>query len=229
MKTTTITVLSGFALVIAAQAGTPITTPAPAPSAGLWEWFVGGSVGYLTDFDQEIYSLQAGVEYQAPGARGTHAIYLQAGFTQDDFSDKYTPPVGTTGGRTEKAELDLDIIPITLNYKYEAELAGRLKYYVGLGAGIAILDSSYDWRWSQALLPPNNQGEGSDDRTDVRVYGELFAGLSYQFCEAFEVYGGVRYILMDDIDQDSELSHISDYSEGLNNDLLIELGVRIHF
>ena len=233
MKSTATTLLTGLVLVTAAQAGTPITAAAPAPSAGLWQWFAGGSVGYLTDLDEPMYGLHAGAEYKDPGARGSHAIYLQVGFTEDDASYMY-PPHSTggspppIGGRTEKSSIDLNIIPITLNYKYEATLTERLNYYLGLGLGIAILDSSHTWRWSEPF-PPFNEDNDTEDQTDVRFYGEVFAGLSYEVCPAFEVFAGVRYIFMDNMDQHIDVTNASDYEAGIHNDLLIEAGVRFNF
>lgn len=229
METIASTLLAGLALVTVAQAGTPSSATTPAPSSGLWEWFAGGSVGYLTQADEEMYSLHAGMEYKNPGDRATHAIYLQVGFTQDDASYNYSPPPATTGGITLKASIDLDIIPITLNYKYEAALTDRLNYFLGLGLGIAILDSSYDWSSTQALPPPYGQGGGSEDQTDVRFYGEVFAGLTYDVCAYFELYAGVRYIFMDDVDRNIDVFHASDYTAGINNDLLLEVGARFNF
>jgi opacity protein-like surface antigen len=229
MKTIATALLTGLVLVTAAQAGTPITAAAPTPSAGLWQWFAGGSAGYLTDLEEPMYSLHAGAEYKDPGARGSHAIYLQVGFTQDYASYNYSPPPGTTGGITQKASIDLDIIPITLNYKYEAALTDRLNYFLGLGLGIAILDSSYDWSSTQALPPPYGQRGGSEDQTDVRFYGEVFAGLTYDVCAYFELYAGVRYIFMDDVDRNIDVFHASDYTAGINNDLLLEVGARFNF
>ena len=223
--------LAGLALVTLAHAGTPTTTTAPAPSAGLWQWFVGGSAGYVTDIDAAMYNLQVGAEYKNPGAQGTHAIYLEVGFTQDDASYMYSPPPPPfTGGRTENASIDLNIIPITLNYKYEAPITGHLNYYVGLGLGIAILDSSYDWSWNQGgVAAPYNQGAGSDDQTQVRFYGDVFAGLSYTMSDSFRVFAGVRYIFMDNVDRQIDVTNAADYTAGINNDVLFELGVRCNF
>jgi hypothetical protein len=226
MNTKAITMWAGLALVTAAQAGTPSTTVAPPPSPGLWQWFAGGSVGYLTDLDEEMYSLQAGAEYQAPGASGSQAFYLQVGFAQQDTDYNFISSL--PGGVSETTNIDVDIIPITLNYKYQAPLAGRLSGYAGLGLGVAILDGSYDWSWTQGSVPPpNNAGGGRGSQTDVRFYGEVFAGLSYKVCEAFEVFGGVRYIFMDDVDE--PMGRIFNYTAGINNDVLIELGGRIRF
>ncbi|MEI6176349.1 MAG: hypothetical protein WCS43_05615 [Verrucomicrobiota bacterium] len=225
MKTTAITVWAGLALITATQAGTPSTIMTPAPSAELWQWFAGGSVGYLTQLDEEMYSLQAGAEYQTPGTSGNHAFYLQVGYAQDDNS--YNHVSNLPGDVSEMANIDVNIIPITLDYKYETTLVGQLSGYVGLGLGVAILDGSYDWSWTQAVAPPNGTGGGRGSQTDVRFYGEVFAGLGYKVCKAFEVFGGARYIFMDDVDQSKD--RIFNYTAGINNDVLIELGARIRF
>jgi hypothetical protein len=225
MKTKAITIWAGLALVTAAQAGTPSMTMTPAPSGKLWQWFAGGSAGYLTHLDQEMYNLQVGAEYRPSGASGSHALYLQVGFAEDDTSYNYISNI--PGDVSERANIDVNIIPITLNYKYEATLAGRLDGYIGLGLGVAVLDGSYDWSWSQAVPPPNNSGEGSESQTDVRFYGEVFAGLAYKVSETFEVFGGARYIFMDDVDQ--PMGRVFSYKAGIDNDLLIELGARVRF
>ncbi len=229
MKTKISLLLAGFGLATVANAGTPSTITAAAPGAGLWEWFAGASIGYLSQLDQPMYGLQVGAEFKSAGAQASHAVYLEIGFTQDDANYAYTPPAGITGGRTASATMDLNIIPITLNYKYEAAITEHLSYYVGLGLGIAILDSTYDWSWSQALAPPNNQGAGSDDRTDVRFYGDVFAGLSYALNDSLRVYAGARYIFMDNVDRHIDVTNAATYSAGINNDVLFEIGVRYRF
>jgi len=229
MKTTSFILLTGLALVSAASAGTPATATPPPASVGLWEWFAGGSIGYITDINEAMYGLQVGVEYKAPGTRATQAIYLEVGFTHDGANYMYSPPPGVTGGRTENAAIDLDIIPLTLNYKFEAPITERLHYYLGLGLGIVFLDSSYDWSWSQAVTPPNNQGVGGDDRTEVRFYGDVFAGLSYTLSDSLRVFAGVRYIFMDDVNRHIDVTQVADYTAGINNDVLFELGMRYSF
>jgi opacity protein-like surface antigen len=232
MKTTAIQWLAGPLLVISAQAGIETPTINPVPAAGLWEWFVGGSAGYLTDLEEGMYGLQFGMEYQNPGDKGSHAIFLEVGFTEDDasYSDATAPGPVPVGGRTENAEIDLNIIPITLNYKYQAPITERLGFYAGLGLGIAILDSSYDWSWSQALPPPApSGGGGSDDETDARFYGDVFAGLGYDVSDSLEIYTGVRYIFMDETEREIDVTGASDYTKGINGDVLIELGIRYRF
>jgi opacity protein-like surface antigen len=230
MKTKTFACLAGLALATAAQAGTPATEMAPAPESGLWQWFIGGSVGYLTDLEEAMYGLQVGMEYQTPGAQASHAIYLEVGYTQDDASYSDVPTAGTTGGISRYGSLDLDIIPITLNYKYQAAFTDRLNGYVGLGVGVAILDSSLDWSWSQAVLPPNNTGSGSDDDSEVVFYSQVFAGVAYDVTDSFEIFAGVRYILMDNEDLKADIKNESiSYEAGIDGDVLVELGMRYRF
>ena len=228
MKTKALTFLAGLALVAAARAGTLSTQSAQASSGSLWEWFAGGSAGYLTDMEEGMYGLQVGMEYGNPGGRGTHAIYLEVGFTQDDANFSYISNL--PGGRSEEADIDLDIIPITLNYRYEAPLTDRLNWFIGLGVGVAIVDSSYHWSWTQVVAPPGPvEGGGSDDQTDARLYGDIFVGLSYDVTDSFEVFAGVRYILMDEQSRDIDVGGVSDFDEGINGDVLIELGALYHF
>jgi opacity protein-like surface antigen len=228
MKTKTFACLAGLVLATAAQAGTPAAEMAPAPESGLWQWFIGGSVGYLTDLEEAMYGLQLGMEYQIPGSQASHAIYLEVGYTQDDASGQET--ANLPGAISWQASADLDIIPITLNYMYQSALTDHLNWYAGVGAGVAILDSSVDWSWSQAVAPPNNTGRGSDDDSDVVLYGHIFAGLSYDVSDSFEIFAGVRYIFMDN--EDLEIAFAGDsisYDAGIDGDVLIELGMRYRF
>jgi len=237
LKTTAFTLLAGFALATTAGAGTPAPVTPP-PSVGLWTWFAGGSVGYLTEAEHPMYSLNLGMEYKQPGSQASHSIYLQIGYARDDASFEYPTLQHSSGGIfipppppgsiSEHSSIDMDIIPITLDYKYEGTLTGRLNYYVGLGLGIAIVNTSCDWSWSQSLPPPYGDRGGREDHTDVRFYGEIFAGLSYNVTDQFQIYSGARYILMDNVERDVHVTGAS-YDAGINNNLLLELGLRYHF
>jgi len=216
--------MAGLVLASSASAGTPATVTAPHSGTGLWTWFAGGSGGYLTDLEQPMYSLNLGMEYKRPGACGSHSIYVQVGYAEDDDSYGYYPDL--PGAKSQESSIDMHIIPITLDYKYEGTLSGHLNYYAGLGMGIAVVHTSCDWSWSQAIL--NGYGKASDDQTDVRFYGEIFAGLSYDVTDACQIYAGARYILMDNVDR---YAHVRDasYDAGLNHNVLLELGLRYHF
>ena len=112
------------------------------------------------------------------------------------------------GGNTS---YDLDIMPITLNVKLERPLTDNLNVYVGGGLGVASVDLSV------------NAGELDNFSDDDWVFvGQLFAGMNYNFNEAFEVYGGARWIYYDDAD-------ISQYTFEMDDDFLFEIGARFNF
>jgi opacity protein-like surface antigen len=221
--------LAGCALVAAARAGTTYVGPAGAPSASLGQWFAGGSVGYLLDLEQEMYQLHAGMKFAQSAGGGSHSVFLEVGLVQDDWRYVERPPAGVVGGRTYTGEVELDIVPITLNYIYQAPLADRLDFYAGAGLGVAVVDSSHSWSWTQALLPPNNQGWGAEDRSDTRFYGNVFLGLAWRVNDSFEVFGGARYIFMDEEDHRVPGGPSIDLDSGIDGDVLIELGARFRF
>jgi len=226
LKTTAFTLLAGLVLATAAGAGTPAPVTPP-PNSGLWTWFAGGSVGYLTETERPMYCLNLGMEYRQPGSQVSHSIYLQVGYARDDAGFEYPPPGSSLVGYEANSSIDMDIIPITLDYKYEGVLTGRLNYYVGLGLGIAVVDTSCNWSWSATTYPPQS-GNGTTDHTDVRFYGEIFAGLSYNVTDQFQICAGARYILMDNVARDVHVIGAS-YDAGINNNVLLELGLRYHF
>ena len=105
-------------------------------------------------------------------------------------------------------------MPITLNVKLELQLTGNLNAYFGGGLGMARVDLSVDYGY----------GEVADD--DWVFTAQLFAGLSYNVTQNFEVYGGARWIYLDGADlSDSGGSATLD----LDDDWLFELGLRYNF
>lgn len=185
--------------------------PPPAPVCG-WNWFAGGSVGELLDFDEEMYTLHFGSEYGCQGSPVTHALFLEVGYTESDFSSnrQFT---GSTN--FPFADLDGEIIPVTLNYKYEQNLIGAFNIYAGAGAGVAFVDTDVAF------------GGASTSFDETVFYGHVFAGVTYNFNPSFEVYAGARYIFMDDPELTG--SGVLDEAFSLDGDFLIELGARYNF
>ena len=188
MKNTAITLFAGLALATTAQAGPDYSSKSakdvvvPPPPACLWTWFAGGSIGQIDgDWDEEIYTLHVGVERKCPGQSCTHAFYLEVGFTEKDESFD----IGVVGATRLVYDLEAEIIPITLNYKYECALTGKLNGYIGAGAGVALVDLDIE-------------GASSMSEDDTTFYAHIFAGLVYNVSESFEIFGGIRYIFMDD-------------------------------
>ncbi len=228
MKKTLFPILIGLALAATAQAG-PDPMPAgkeiipPPPPSCLWSWFAGGSAGYVSgDWDEEIYTLHIGTERKCQGDSCSQAFFLEVGYTEKDESDHYYGGDSTEPGTSDvqnydayRIKLHAEIIPITLNYKYECALSGNLNWYLGAGAGIALveLDAS--------------DGQSSTSWDDTTFYAHIFAGIVYNVSESFEISLGVRYLIMDDPD----LTGFSplDNAVSLDGDTHVEVGARINF
>jgi len=199
MKKFALTLLAGLTLAASAQAGEDYSAKAPAiaPAPALWTWFAGGSVGYLTDMDTEMYTLHVGAEYK-PNDISSHAVFLEVGYGN--------PSKSFDDGNT-KFNVDIDMIPITLNYKYERQLVGNLNWYVGAGAGVMVLDGG-----SHSVF---------DGLSETEFLAQAFGGLVYNVSDSFEVFGGARYMYV----TDDNLDNLDAYGD----DWLIELGVRFNF
>ena len=231
MKMKTLYALTSLALAATVQAGEEASAKQviapPAPSC-LWSWFAGGSVGYvsgdslfgsegasllgLDDWDEPIYTLHVGVERTCPGDNCSHAFFLEVGYTEQDESVSFS--LGDEG--TIDGNFKTEIIPITLNYKYECSLSDSLNWYAGAGAGIALFDidvNSTDGQTSES---------NSDD--DAVFYAHIFVGVVYNISESFELFAGARYIFMDDVDVAGETTDAP-----LDGAAQYELGARYNF
>ena len=215
--TTLIATITGLALAATAQAGEEASAKQViAPIAALcdWSWFAGGSVGVIDgdDWDEDIYTLHIGKERKCAGDKCSQAIYLEVGFTESDFTESEgeisEEPLITTS-------TDIEIIPITLNYKYECELSDKLNWYAGAGAGIALVDVDIE-----TSVSGDNGGPTSESDDDTAFYGHIFAGLVYNVSDTIEVFGGARYIFMDDVLGGESL---------LDEEVHYELGARYNF
>jgi hypothetical protein len=212
MKLNKILTLVGFSfgLAITAQAGEEASGKhviAPAPSC-LWSWFAGGSVGKIDgdDWDEDIYTLHIGKERKCAGESHSHAVYLEIGLTDDDLEYKVSQSLG--GSVFDIYSYDIEIIPITLNYKYEDVLINNINYYIGVGAGLAIVDFDF------------SIGNSSGSENDTVFYGNIFAGLNYNVSETCEIYGGARLIIMNDF---------KGLDSPLDDEIHYELGARCNF
>ncbi|GAA5497606.1 hypothetical protein Rhal01_03802 [Rubritalea halochordaticola] len=214
MKKTILALPLALGLTAAAQAGEVMTAKEviPPPDPCRLQWFLGASGGYLTDAEEEMYHLQFGAEKWCP--THSHALYLEVGYTEfdNDYDVEDRQQVFPAPGLYD---LDVEIIPVTLNYKYERSFSNNLGWYIGAGAGIAFVDMDLE-------------GLSVDDSYDDEVfYAQVFTGLTYNFSESFEIFGGVRYIFMDDPDLTGN-SDVDD-NASIDEDLLVELGLRWNF
>ena len=194
------------ALALPAFAGTPTTTTyTPAPQASLWSWFIGGSAGYLVDAEEGYYAGQIGVDTPWEVGGFNIAMYAEVGYTQADNRD---------GARFYN--VDTDVVPVTFNMKFERPLSGNLNGYLGFNLGGASLDIHAN--------PYAGAAAGSPTLSDnAWVFtASAFGGLVYNVSPAFEVFGGVRWIYMDD-------TNIRSVHVELHDDVLFEGGLRFNF
>ena len=211
MKKFAFTLLAGLSLAASAQAGEDYSAKAPvapAPAPALWTWFAGGSVGYLTDMDTEMYTLHVGMERQIDDV-SSHAIFLEVGYANPDGYG-----FGTKGGSADtRFDVDADIIPVTINYKYERSITDKLDWYIGAGVGLAFVDTDHSYK------NHNSWSDVKNNISDAEFYGQIFTGLVYNVSDEFEIFGGARYIYMNDDDD------FNTYGD----DWMFELGARWNF
>jgi hypothetical protein len=99
---------------------------------------------------------------------GKSSIFIEAGIATED-------DVVFRG-------VDFQFIPVTVNYKFEAPIASNLSFYAGGGVGIAFIEL---------------EGRGGSINSEALVL-QAFTGLVYNFSESFEIYGGLRYLFVDE-------------------------------
>lgn len=215
MKKTILALPLALGLTAAAQAGEVMTSKMviPPPDPCRLQWFLGASAGYLDDADSAMYHLQFGAEKWCPSH--SHALYLELGYTDFDEDYEYLDTSQSVAIIPGVYDLDIEIIPLTLNYKYERPLTQSLNWYLGAGIGVAFVDLDVD----------GTAGSGGFD--DEVLYGQIFTGLVYNFSESWEMFGGVRYLMMDEPD----LTGFDDLDEhaSIDGDFLFELGLRWNF
>lgn len=131
-------------------------------------WILGGGVDYLTDAEEALYLGHFGYDF----GNGS-ALYVESGWTGQEETT-LLPVV---------ANIDIDIVPVTLNYKYQYDFTERLGFYAGAGIGASLVDVEV--------------GFASDD--DWVFTAQAFAGLVYNVSSNFEIYAGARYIWLDDV------------------------------
>lgn len=190
----------GFS-VLANGGYTPVPTRST-PSATTGDHYA------IDDFDFEMYTLHVGRDLGAQVLGCDLAAYLEVGYLDGDatlglYESSLTGPVldGTTG-------VDIDIIPITLNLKAERILIGSIKGYISGGLGYAFTNTKFF---------------GNDDN-DGGFFAQASMGLAYDVNDNWEIYGGARYLWLDQLD-------LGDTFNGaeLDNSVGYEVGLRYSF
>ena len=204
--------LLSLALALPAFAGTSAKqeiAPAPAPEPSIWQWFAGASAGYLLDNEEAFYSAHVGVDTPWNVAGANVALFLEVGYTEPDQSIDFI--------RQTQFDVENEIIPVTLNVKFEKAFTDKFGAYLGAGAGVAFVDTKVKAFGDSA----------SDD--DTVFTGQVFAGVVYNVTPSFEVFGGARWIYFDDADvfgAEGEALGLGDLG---GSDALLEAGIRYNF
>jgi hypothetical protein len=214
--------ITAFAsLSASAFAGSPETAPAQgAPQESyLAGWFAAASFGQiydigssvdnvfnvnqdLGDLDMDMYSLQAGRRFNYQQYGLSTALYLEVAYLDGDVD------LNNLGGFVilNPINVDIDIIPVTLNAMVERNLYAGLGCYLSGGMGYGFTDTE--------VL---NQSD-----TDGGFYAQLAAGLNYKFNERFEMFGGARWVYLDSLE-------FGDSSLELDDGFAWEAGFRFNF
>ena len=145
-----------------------------------------------------------------------------AGYLLDNEEEFYTLHVGAKIGESgplthslyleggwaefETFPFDTEIIPVTLSYKLDYAINDRLSIYGGAGVGAAFVDTEV--------------GPFSDD--SVELTAQVFAGVGYDVTSNFQLFGGARWIWVDD-------SEIFNVPVEVGDDVGLELGARFKF
>lgn len=196
--------LLSLILAVPAYAGTSeVMTESTPPSVNqdsTWQWFVGGSAGYLIDYEEDMYTFQLGANSPWVFSGWSVALFGEVGWTENHDGFSGFAPIGSG--------LDLDLVPMTFNVKFEHLITGGLSAYVGSGLGTTYLDADY------------RAGTRSRHTDDWVLTAQAFAGLAYHVNDTVELFGGARWIYFDDTD----IRGVS-----LGDDFLFEAGLRFHF
>lgn len=168
---TAILALGSSSVLMAGEAEMTQTTTYQAPPMttqhqGL---YIGAGADYMFDAGEVFYNGHIGYDF----GNGS-SVFLESGWLgEDDRGGTFLFPFGS----------DIDIVPVTLNYKHEFMFTDTFGLYLGLGAGAANVDVS-----TFGL---------SDD--DWAFTAQAFAGVVYNVTPTFELYAGARYVWLDDV------------------------------
>jgi hypothetical protein len=165
----------------------------------------------ISDVDLNMYSLHFGRSLACPQGFDLSA-YLEVGWLTGDMDVEGIATNLTTGPGFGNElvlfheNLDLDIVPVTINFKAEHSLFGPVGGYLSGGIGYA---------WTNV--------SGSDfDENDGGFYAQLAAGLVWNVTESVDLYGGGRWVYLDSLD-------FGDTGLQLDNQLGWEIGARYKF
>lgn len=171
----------------------------------LFNWFAGGSAGYLLDNETGMFTGHLGVDLPWKVAGFGTALFGEIGWAQGNGS------YGTPNQRIPTISSDIHLLPLTINVKLERPLFGPVNFYLGGGAGAAIVDLE--------------MGNNSSD--DTVFFAQAFTGLVTNIGDHFEVFAGARWIHLDQPNFGNGMD-LGDFGFS-NDDVFLEAGGRLNF
>ncbi|MEK7949361.1 outer membrane protein [Luteolibacter soli] len=162
-----------FAIPSGLKAGEAVSTntqsyQAPMTTTQHQGWYLGAGVDYMFDAEEPFYNGHVGYDF----GNGS-SLFLESGWIGEEEDASFLFPFSA----------DVDIVPVTINYKYEWMFNDHFGVYAGLGLGAANVDVS--------------AGLASGD--DWSFMAQAFAGVVYNVTPNFEIYAGARYMWIDDV------------------------------
>lgn len=187
--------------------------PIPPPQDScLCDWFVGASAGYLLDFEEPMYTLQFGRDLPVNLGGWCMATYLELGYTDKSNNRAFNPqriPINI--------DEELQVIPLTLNLKFERPITDNLNVFIGAGLGVAFTEFQ------------SNSVIGQIKESDTSFAAQAFIGLAYNVNKDFQVYGGARWIYVDFDTPSGPGPLIGGSDLDFDSQAFLELGARFKF
>jgi opacity protein-like surface antigen len=170
-------------------------------------------VGYLAGDADGEWNLD--LDQPIDGGEWTVGDALEDEYYYQTGNDIYEDFPGLDDGHLDvNLDLDIDIIPVTINFMVERSIAGGFGFYLSAGAGYAFTDCTLDI--------DSDIGDESYSDTDGGFYAQASAGLNYYFNENVGVYAGARYLYLDSLD-------LGETEIELDDDFAWEVGLRYAF
>lgn len=186
-------ILGAPSLLMAGDAVTTTTStytaPAPTQHQG---WYLGGGLDYMFDSEEVLYTAHLGYDF------GTgSSVFLEGGWMGEEQEPSFLFPF---------ISADVDIVPVTVNFKQEFLFSDSFGAYIGAGLGATNVDVS----------------AGAFGGDEWGFTAQIFAGLVYNVSPNFEIYGGLRYLWIDEVDvAGANIENLDDVGAGV--------GIRFNF
>jgi hypothetical protein len=166
-----------------------------------WDgWFAGATFGQFTDTDARVDGDTGNAD------QNLYALHVGRNLDRQLLGCDLAGYVEAGLLEANYGSVDIDVIPFTFNLKAERELFAGIDGYMSAGAGYAF----------------SRVSQGSTSFGDGGIYGQGSIGLSYDINENVEIFGGARYIILDEVD-------FGIPSADADNNIGYEVGLRYNF